>query len=64
VDAGQIEAEAEVVGPLIRAEGDLPEKLEGDQESQIDECDGDKITPMGPAARTRIKAKRSEHRRQ
>jgi hypothetical protein len=38
----------------IRVEGDLPKKSQEDQHDQTD--DGDKITPIRPAARSRINA--------
>jgi hypothetical protein len=58
IDAGALTTDPELEA-YIRAEGDLPRKPEADEEDQGDEGD-DKITPIGPAARKQIKAKRTE----
>jgi len=54
IDAGALTTDPELEA-YIRAEGDLPEKSGEDQNDETD--DGDKITPIRPAARNRIKAK-------
>jgi hypothetical protein len=52
IDAGALTTDPELEA-YIRSEGDLPKKSEEDQQDEGD----DKITPIRPAARSRIKSK-------
>jgi hypothetical protein len=54
IDAGALTTDPELEA-YIRSEGDLPKKSEEDQQDPPD--DEDKITPIRPAARNRIKSK-------